>query len=72
MTLWRYTPREISFCLKMNAGTFGIEAEQIEVDFNHAMVDKNLHFKGAVLAIREASLEELIQKHYIQEDGVRR
>ncbi|MFT4668198.1 MAG: FKBP-type peptidyl-prolyl cis-trans isomerase SlyD [Gammaproteobacteria bacterium] len=58
--------------LSHNGKVIGIEAAQIEVDFNHAMVDKDLHFKGAVLAIREARLEELIKKHYIEEDGVRR
>jgi FKBP-type peptidyl-prolyl cis-trans isomerase SlyD len=58
--------------LSHNGKIVGIEAAQIKVDFNHAMVDKDLHFKGAVLAIREARLDELIQKHYIQEDGVRR
>ncbi len=58
--------------LSHNGKIIGIEATQIEVDFNHVMVDKDLHFKGAILAIREARLEELMRKHYIEEDGVRR
>jgi len=42
------------------------------MDFNHAMVDKKLHFKGNVLAIRPATLEELIKGYYIPKSGVRR
>lgn len=58
--------------LRHNGKIIGIEPTQIEIDFNHAMVDKDLHFKGAVLAIREASIDELVQKHYIEESGVRK
>jgi len=41
------------------------------VDFNHAMAGKTLHFKGAILNIRKATLDELVRKHYIEDDGVR-
>ncbi len=58
--------------LRHTGKIIGIETAKIEVDFNHVMVDKDLHFKGAVLAIREASVDELVQKHYIEKDGVRR
>ncbi|MEL6922633.1 MAG: hypothetical protein AAFO94_01210 [Bacteroidota bacterium] len=58
--------------LRHNGKILSITDEYIEVDFNHAMVDKDLHFKGAILNIREASLDELIKGHYIEEDGVRR
>lgn len=58
--------------LSHNGKIIEIGESEIKVDFNHVMVDKDLHFKGAVLAIREARLEELIQKHYIQPGGVRR
>ncbi len=44
----------------------------VKVDFNHAMAGKQLHFKGVVLHIREATVDELIRKHYIQEDGIHR
>ncbi|MEM9884744.1 MAG: FKBP-type peptidyl-prolyl cis-trans isomerase [Bacteroidota bacterium] len=39
----------------------------VKVDFNHVMAGKNLHFKGAVLYIRSASVDELIRKHHIPE-----
>ena len=58
--------------LSHNGKILEINKNTIRVDFNHAMVDKDLHFKGAVLAIRKATMEELIQKHYIPESGVRR
>jgi FKBP-type peptidyl-prolyl cis-trans isomerase SlyD len=44
----------------------------VKVDFNHAMAGKQLHFKGVVLDIRKATVDELIRKHYIQEDGIHR
>lgn len=46
--------------------------QQVKVDFNHAMAGKTLHFKGAVLNIRPATIDELVRKHYIENDGVRR
>ena len=58
--------------LNHNGTIIAITNEYIQVDFNHAMVDKNLHFKGNVLTIRPATLEELIKGYYIPEGGVRR
>ncbi len=48
------------------------DERHVKVDFNHVMAGKNLHFKGAVLHIRAATVDELIQKHYIPKGGVRR
>lgn len=45
---------------------------QVRVDFNHAMAGKTLHFKGAVLNIRSATVDELVRQHYIVDDGLRR
>ena len=44
----------------------------VKVDFNHSMAGKQLHYKGVVLDIRKATIDELILKHYIQEDGIHR
>ena len=57
--------------LNHNGKIIAITPEYIQVDFNHAMVDKALHFKGAVLSIRDATMEELIKGYYIKEDGIR-
>ncbi|MEM1124546.1 MAG: hypothetical protein AAGJ18_29175, partial [Bacteroidota bacterium] len=57
--------------LRHNGKIIDITPDYIEVDFNHAMVDKHLHFKGVVLAIRPATLDELIKGYYIPQDGVR-
>ncbi len=45
--------------------------EKVKVDFNHAMAGRNLHFKGVILNIRKATVDELVRKHYIEEDGIR-
>lgn len=43
----------------------------VKVDFNHAMAGKTLHFSGVILHVRSATVDELIRKSYIKEDGVR-
>jgi FKBP-type peptidyl-prolyl cis-trans isomerase SlyD len=35
------------------------------------MAGKTLHFKGVVLNIRKANVDELIRKQVVEEDGVR-
>jgi FKBP-type peptidyl-prolyl cis-trans isomerase SlyD len=55
-----------------NGKIIGITDSHIKVDFNHAMVDKDLHFKGAVLAIRKATMDELIKGHYLESDDIHR
>ena len=42
----------------------------VRVDFNHAMAGKTLHFRGAILHIRPATVDELVRRHYIEADGV--
>ena len=54
--------------LKHNGKIIEIAKDYIKVDFNHAMVDKDLHFKGAVLSIREATLEELIKGRRLESE----
>ena len=58
--------------LNHNGKIIDITDTYIQVDFNHAMVDKELHFKGNVIAIRPATLEELIKGYYLPENGIRR
>lgn len=48
------------------------DEETVQIDFNHAMAGKTLHFTGAILHIRPATVDELIRKHYIEEDGAHR
>lgn len=45
--------------------------ETASIDFNHAMAGKDLHFSGQIMRIRKATVDELIRKHHIEEDGVR-
>lgn len=46
-------------------------ATHLKVDLNHAMAGKSLHFKGRILNVRRASVDEVIQKRYIMPDGIR-
>lgn len=55
-----------------NGKILKISDQEVSVDLNHHMVDKYLHFKGAILNIRKATVDELIQKRYIQPGGVHR
>jgi FKBP-type peptidyl-prolyl cis-trans isomerase SlyD len=43
----------------------------VTVDFNHAMAGKTLHFKGFIIQVRPATIDELVQRRYIEEDGLR-
>lgn len=47
-----------------------INSEKVKLDFNHALAGKDLYFKGTVLNIRKASIDETIRKQYIEEDGI--
>lgn len=58
--------------LSHNGKILKITDDHIRVDFNHAMVDKDLHFKGAVLAIRKATMDELVKGHYLESDDIHR
>lgn len=43
----------------------------IVVDFNHSMAGKDLHFTGRILFIRHPTVEEAVQKRYIEPNGIR-
>jgi FKBP-type peptidyl-prolyl cis-trans isomerase SlyD len=43
--------------------------DHIKMDFNHPLAGKDLHFKGEVLDVREASEEELAHGHVHGEHG---
>lgn len=58
--------------LSHNGKILSIDEEFIQVDFNHAMVGKDLHFKGAVLDIRPASIDELVKGHYLESNDIHR
>lgn len=45
------------------------ESGEILMDFNHAMAGKTLFFTGVILRIRKATVDELVRKHHIPDDG---
>ena len=44
---------------RLNAQVVSVDDTHVKVDLNHPLAGENLHFKGKVLAVREASEEEL-------------
>ena len=44
---------------RMNGVVTAIDNELVTMDFNHPLAGRNLHFEGEVLAIRDATEEEL-------------
>ena len=48
---------------RMNGKILTIDAEAVQMDFNHPMAGNDLFFKGEVTEVREASEEELNHGH---------
>jgi len=48
---------------RLNGKVVAIEAEAVQMDFNHPMAGKDLHFKGEVTEVRAATEEELNHGH---------
>ncbi len=56
----------------VNAKILKWDDDNVTLDANHALAGKTLFFSGAVLEVREPTVDELVQKRFIAEDGVRR
>lgn len=54
---------------QFRAGVTGVSETQISVDLNHPMAGKNLIFAGKILAVREATADELSHGHAHGADG---
>jgi FKBP-type peptidyl-prolyl cis-trans isomerase SlyD len=46
-----------------------IGADTVKMDFNHPLAGEDLHFKGSVVEIREATEEEMAHGHIHQQGG---
>ncbi|MDA3866825.1 MAG: peptidylprolyl isomerase [Salinivirgaceae bacterium] len=55
---------------RLNGTVLDMGDEAVKMDFNHPMAGKDLHFKGNVLNVREATEEELaaVQPHEHEHD----
>jgi FKBP-type peptidyl-prolyl cis-trans isomerase SlyD len=51
---------------RFNGRVLEVSAEQIKMDFNHPLAGKDLHFKGEVVSVREATEEEIEHGHLHQ------
>lgn len=51
-----------------NGRVLEVAPETVKMDFNHPLAGTDLHFKGEIVEVREATPEELEHKH-VHEDG---
>jgi FKBP-type peptidyl-prolyl cis-trans isomerase SlyD len=55
---------------RLNGMVQDVDDKFVTMDFNHPLVDKDLHFKGEVTSIREATSDEISHGHVHGEGGV--
>jgi FKBP-type peptidyl-prolyl cis-trans isomerase SlyD len=55
---------------KMNGRIIEVTEETVILDFNHPFAGQNMHFTGKVLAVRDATNEEIAHGHVHGEGGV--
>jgi FKBP-type peptidyl-prolyl cis-trans isomerase SlyD len=63
MTIGNSVPMMDSEGRRLNGKVIAIEGEAVKMDFNHPMAGNDLHFKGEVTGIRNATDEELAHGH---------
>jgi FKBP-type peptidyl-prolyl cis-trans isomerase SlyD len=55
---------------KMNGRIIEVTEETVILDFNHPLAGQNMHFTGKVLAVRDATKDEIAHGHVHGEGGV--
>lgn len=48
---------------RMEGKVLEVEETKVKMDFNHPLAGKDLHFKGEVIAVRDATKEEMAHGH---------
>ncbi|MTB52875.1 peptidylprolyl isomerase [Lewinella sp. W8] len=56
----------------VNAKILDWDEETVTLDANHALAGKTLFFSGAILNVRQPTVDELVQKRYIDLGGAHR
>jgi FKBP-type peptidyl-prolyl cis-trans isomerase SlyD len=52
----------------LNGKVISVDENQVILDFNHPLAGSNLHFTGRIVAVREATPQELEHGH-VHHDG---
>lgn len=55
---------------RLNGKIIAVEDTLVRMDFNHPLVDKEMFFKGTIVAVREATQSELDHGHVHGDGGV--
>jgi FKBP-type peptidyl-prolyl cis-trans isomerase SlyD len=63
MTVGNMVPMMDAEGRRLNGKVMAIEGDAVKMDFNHPMAGNDLHFKGQVTGIRNATDEELAHGH---------
>jgi len=59
LVLGNYLPLETEDGIPFNGKIIEMDETTVTVDFNHPLAGKDLHFKGEIIDVREATLEEI-------------
>jgi FKBP-type peptidyl-prolyl cis-trans isomerase SlyD len=54
---------------KLQGKVVEVAEDSVLMDFNHPLAGLNMHFKGEIIGVREASEEELAHGHVHGEGG---
>jgi FKBP-type peptidyl-prolyl cis-trans isomerase SlyD len=68
MTIGNMVPMMDAEGRRLNGKVVAIEGDAVKMDFNHPMAGNDLHFKGQVTSIRNATEEELSHGHIHHHD----
>jgi FKBP-type peptidyl-prolyl cis-trans isomerase SlyD len=63
MAIGNMVPMMDSEGRRLNGKVIAIEGDAVKMDFNHPMAGNDLHFKGQIMEVREATEEELSHGH---------
>lgn len=64
-----YIPMADSEGNQMQGRVVEVQGDEVQMDFNHPLAGKTMHFDGKVIGVRDATQEELAHGHVHGEHG---